>query len=116
MLKSKEDIEKAFKAFSELKHCLIGCYGPNTFQSVSDIVSIIVDAEQKFRKAVRNTDECKAYEADSQKRLNEWCENYRKSGGGELRMATENCIRNLYGDSWEKDPDTGDWHRTSWGV
>jgi len=115
MLKTKEEIDKAFKAFAELKHCLIGCYGPKTFQSISEIVTTVVDAEQKFKKAVKNTDEYKAYEADSQRRLNEWCENYRRDSG-EVTEATENYIRNFYGDCWEKDPDTGDWHRTAWGF
>lgn len=115
MLQTGEDIRKVFKAFSELKHNLINCYGKDSpYRELSDIVHTVVDLERRFANAVKDTEQYKEYKAEEQKTLNEWCENYRKLSN-KVTTSSENHISNYYGDSWDKDSE-GNWHRSSWGL
>ncbi len=116
MLQTGEDIRMAFKAFAELKHSVINCFGKHDFyRELSDIVHNVVDLERRFEDAVKDSEQYKEYKAEEQKALNEWCENYRKLSN-EVTTSSENHISNYYGDSWDKDPETGNWHRSSWGF
>ncbi len=115
MLKTGEDIKKVVKEFSELKRCLINCYGKHSFnKGLSDIVSNVVDLERRFENTVKDSEQYKEYHAEQQKELNEWCEKHRKLIN-EVTHSSENHISNRYGDSWDKDSE-GNWHRSSWGL
>lgn len=116
MLKTREDIEKVFKAFTDLKHGLVNCFGREPFyKDLSEMVHTVVDMERRFKNLVKDTEQYKEYQAEEQRALNEWCENYRKSSR-EVMISSENHISNYYGDKWDKDPETGNWHRTAWGF